>query len=570
MYDQVHVRIRPEVIARVVGGDMTGFEDVEMEPSPFFDSSSTEDGLNTVATALRLFAGVAVLAGTIVGLLALSRLARVSTRHRVALSAIGWTRRRHAQAILLVFAPWLLAGVAFGLGVGVVASREVMVGLAASVEPDPDAVIVSGLLVAKSAALALVVTVLLLVVVAVSVVRGDRPTTPAASPRRGIALAPPLPLSLGARQALFGTAERGVRTSRASLAAMIVGLSAAIAALVVSSSIGLLQRDPSLSGQGDEHAIDSGEALDAYERAMPILAEDDRVETIAGLHILFDVSAEGVTNVPTLAIEVVRGDPQLSVVAGRPPLQPDEVAIGPATLDALGVGVGDVITLRTEQAEEVFRIVGSALFPEGDFRHDEGFAVTVDGGDRLVGDAVQNAAIHQVLFDWAPGVDVARADQELVDQGFTVLTTEAGLAPPTVANLGQVETVPRYLALFIAVLCLTALGHATWVAVRLQSKDLSTLRAIGLTPRATAAVVWCHALVIVVLGLALAIPLGFAMGRHVWGPIAHGAHVVERADLPWGWVLTSAGAVLLVGVGLAAISAARALRVRPATLLRAE
>ena len=65
-YDQIHVRIDPDVIARVVEGDMTGFEDVDVEPSPFFDSASTEDGLGTIATALRLFAAVAVVAGGVV------------------------------------------------------------------------------------------------------------------------------------------------------------------------------------------------------------------------------------------------------------------------------------------------------------------------------------------------------------------------------------------------------------------------------------------------------------------------------------------------------------------------
>ena len=82
--------------------------------------------------------------------------------------------------------------------------------------------------------------------------------------------------------------------------------------------------------------------------------------------------------------------------------------------------------------------------------------------------------------------------------------------------------------------------------------------------------VWCQALVIVVLALVLAVPLGFALGRQVWRPIAERAHVVVRADLPWSWVLTSVTAVLAVGVGLAALSGVRALRVRPSVQLRAE
>jgi hypothetical protein len=568
-YQQIHVRIAPEVIARVEAGDASAFEGVEVDPSPFYDSATTEDGLSTIARSLRLFAAVAALAGGIVIGLALSRMTRAGLRYRRALAAMGWTRRHHALAVTLAFVPWVIAGVGLGLLAGVAASPRAMLGLASAVDPEPHVIIAGTPLVIVGASGALLGSVLVLLVVVWWTV-GGRGGTDGPSRARGTPLARPLPASLAVRHAMFGTAEQGVRASRASLTAMVLGVAAAIAALVVSASIGLLQTDPRLTGAGSERSIDSGESLEVYERAMPALTEDDRVDMLAGLHILFGGSADGVSDMPVLAYDVRRGEVDASVVTGELPTQPDEVALGPETLEATGAEVGDSIAISVDDATEEFRVVGAILFPEGDFEHDEGFAMTVGGGDRLVDDTVSASQIHMVVFDWADGVDEEAADRSLLEDELRVQTTQTELQPPTVTNLAQVEVLPRYLALFVALLSLTTLAHATWIGVRLRARELATLQALGMTHRSTAAVVWCQALVLVVVALVLAVPIGIAVGRQIWRPIAEDAHVVVRPDVPWPWVIASVAAVLAVGVGLAALSGVRALRLRPAVQLRAE
>jgi hypothetical protein len=66
------------------------------------------------------------------------------------------------------------------------------------------------------------------------------------------------------------------------------------------------------------------------------------------------------------------------------------------------------------------------------------------------------------------------------------------------------------------------------------------------------------------------VPLGLAIGRAVWRPIAEGAHVMVLAVWPWGAVGLIVGAVVLTGGTLAAFAAWNAMRLRPAALLRAE
>ena len=86
---------------------MTGLPGVDVSPSPFADDAATDDGLGTIASALRLVAVAAVLAGGLATALALDRLTRVALRDRHTLAAMGWSRRGLAAAVILVFAPWL-------------------------------------------------------------------------------------------------------------------------------------------------------------------------------------------------------------------------------------------------------------------------------------------------------------------------------------------------------------------------------------------------------------------------------------------------------------------------------
>jgi predicted lysophospholipase L1 biosynthesis ABC-type transport system permease subunit len=339
---------------------------------------------------------------------------------------------------------------------------------------------------------------------------------------------------------------------------------------MVSASIAELQTNPVLTGVGTGRVIDSGESVEVYDRALPRLEADRRVAMLTGLHVVFGISTRRSQEETAFAYDIRRGDPGISVVRGKIARQPDEVALGPATMENFGKDVGDRIELRSESGAASFRVVGSVLFPEGDFKHDTGLALTTSGADRLVSDVHDVGAIHQVLFDWADGVDDHNADRQLEATGLQVLTNKDALQPASVTNLGQVTTLPRYLAGFLGVLSLAALGLALFVSFRRRVRELATLRVLGMTSWSGAAVIGSQGLAIVTIAVIVGAPVGIALGTRIWTPIAEGANVVVQSVTPGSWIAGYLLVTVIAAGALTATPAWRALRLRAANALRSE
>jgi hypothetical protein len=570
MYHRVEVQLSDDASRHTIADHLRALGgDVDTQSALFGGTAATDDALNAIATALRIIAAVAALAGAVVIALALVRVTRLGLGDHRTLVALGWTTRQLALAALLVFTPWLLLGIALGIVGGVLLAPEVLVGLARSVDPAPSSIVVNRA-IAVGTGLTAVALGAMVVAATARRLATARPTR-VGLPRRVVPLDRPLPLVLGMRQALAGGAERGGRSSRSAVVVMAAGLAGAVAALLVGASISHLQSDGYLFGQGDHgRVIDSGESLDVYDRALPQLDDDARVSKLAGIHIAFGVVADKSEETTLLAYDVRRGNLGASIVSGRLARAPNEAAVGPATLDRLGKSVGDHIALRSEKGSGRFRVVGIVLFPEGDFDHDSGVALTKDGADRIEGDVHDEAALHQVLFDWRDDVDARAADRELHRAGMGVLTNSGALKPASVSNLGEVATLPRYLAVFLGILSLATFANALIVSVRRRSHELATLRALGMTPRATSAIVTSQALTIVGVAVLLGLPAGILLGTRIWTSIAESAYVIVRSVVPGSWIALYVLAVVVAAAALTGIPAMRALRMRAAATLRAE
>ena len=87
---------------------------------------------------------------------------------------------------------------------------------------------------------------------------------------------------------------------------------------------------------------------------------------------------------------------------------------------------------------------------------------------------------------------------------------------PDVNNLAAVPSLPLYLAGFLVLLAAGAVAHALLTGARRRAHDLAVLRALGLTPRQTAACVAWQATIIGAVALAIGVPLGLFVGREVW------------------------------------------------------
>jgi predicted lysophospholipase L1 biosynthesis ABC-type transport system permease subunit len=215
-------------------------------------------------------------------------------------------------------------------------------------------------------------------------------------------------------------------------------------------------------------------------------------------------------------------------------------------------------------------VVGASLFPEGDFKHDEGIAMSVAAVRPLVGDPHETFAIHQIVFQWTPSTDRRAADDELASRGFPVLNPDDALMPASVTNLGLVEVLPRYVAVLVGLLALVSLVNAIEVTTRQRTREWATLKALGLTGRSTVGIVLWFGATIAAVSLALGIPLGLIAGRQVWVPIADRAHVVVRWAQGWSTIGALCAITVSCAVVLGGYAGWRAGSTQPAPALRSE
>jgi predicted lysophospholipase L1 biosynthesis ABC-type transport system permease subunit len=139
-----------------------------------------------------------------------------------------------------------------------------------------------------------------------------------------------------------------------------------------------------------------------------------------------------------------------------------------------------------------------------------------------------------------------------------------------VAMLRDVKAIPLLLGGFTAALAVAAVAHALAVAGRRRSGDVAVLRALGLRPAQAGEVVRWQGLTIGVVGLALGVPLGLALGRLAWSAIAGSVSVPVVIDLPALPLLAVVVATLAAMTIVALPPGRRMARLRPADLLRAE
>ena len=542
-----------------------------IERSGFAGGDATVEALATAATALKLLAAAVAVTGVVFTAFLLARLCGLLLNEQPALVALGWTRRRLVAGVGTVVAPALLAGISLGAGVGVLASPLALFGLARDVDPTPGSIVVddgADTLVAVVVAAAIVICGLIGVLAAYGAT-APRKHRPVQSRRHGLWIGPP-PVTIGIRHALFGDSSSGGRGSRGALAVMVAGVAGAMAAVTLAASISRLQTDPSLIGLGAGRVIDAGESVERYDRVLPVVEATNNLATVVGVHVLELTDDDG-TDLQALAYDVRRGDYVQSVITGRTAQHPDEVALGPVTLRQLDREIGDRIRLRGSAGTVEFEIVGSVLFPEGDFDFDDGVAMSAEAADRVVGDVHDEAFVHQIVLEWADGVDPVAADQQLsAEIGVTVTTAEDFVKPATVKNLHNVRSLPVLLAGFVGVVSLVAVGHSLAVTSRARAREFATLRAMGMTQRATTWVVGSHAFTVLGIALVIGIPSGFAIGRQSWTSIAQRAHVVASPVASSTGLTTLLVTAIVSTATITAAPAWRARRIRPAATLRAE
>jgi ABC-type antimicrobial peptide transport system permease subunit len=142
--------------------------------------------------------------------------------------------------------------------------------------------------------------------------------------------------------------------------------------------------------------------------------------------------------------------------------------------------------------------------------------------------------------------------------------------PRELLNLRNVRTLPFALAVFLAVLGMSAIGHSLFTSVRHRRRDFAVYQAMGITRLGTTATVLSQATTIAAVGLAVGVPVGIVAGRFGWQQITDRVplrFVTPVALVAFGLVVPLA---ILITNALAVIPSRRASRLKPAMILRSE
>ncbi|NED99930.1 ABC transporter permease [Phytoactinopolyspora halotolerans] len=540
-------------------------------------ASTTREVTGFEATALFVFAVVSAVAAVFLVGVAVARHAAVTVTELTFMRAVGMTPGQARSAAIIGPACAGVAGAALGAAASILASRWFPIGTASVVEPAPGVDVDVAVL---AAGLAGVPFLVISGAVAASAF-ASRSTERHASARRSTMAAAasaaglPVPVVAGTRFAFEPGRGRRAVPVRPALLGAVAGVTGVLAALTFSAAVhdaatnparvGVLHGAEAYVGFNDFAFVET--SADAVFTALAETPGVTGVQDVVGN--VAEAGAESGTEQLVVMSPVPLGAPAEQIITeGRPPAGPAEAMLGLRTVDALGAGVGDTITLTGTSGTTDLTVVGV-----GGDAVDTSVVTTRAAYETLFGERFQ---FHMGEVGFEPGIDFETMLPRLRD----ALTAVPGASPDTVgiippefddpAGLRFMRPLPLFLAGFVVVLALGSVGYALGAAVRRRGPEIAVLRALGMTPGQSRRVVITQAIVLTLAGLAVGVPVGLAVGRTVWRSVADAMyiHYVPPAAV-WALVLV-APVALLVAVLLAAVPGRCASSLRIASVLRAE
>jgi hypothetical protein len=445
------------------------------------------------------------------------------------------------------------------------ASRWFPIGSAALVEPSPGTAFDPLVLLAP-----LVVVPLLVAVTCLTSLRWSRQSSQSTSRVSLVETATaawPVTLGLGTRFALSGRSSRNSASGIPALVGAALGIAGVTAALTFASGIadatdGYQRFGQTYDlggglGQGGEDDVDA-------EDALLTIAADPDVDGV--LDARNDVANSASGSVSLFDYRPVGNPIDVVVTKGRLPTATSDIALAPLSASQADVDVGDTISLTGPLGSETLTVTGIAYVPAGPHNsYSTGGWVLPDTYDELFDGFRFHVALVSTLPDADPEavVDRLRARGIALDQG-------PAFPPKERAELGELRTMPLYLAGFLMVLAVGAVAHTLASTARRRRHDIAMLRALGMRPRNTTTIVFVQAIAIAVVGLAIGIPLGLAVGRAVWRTVANDTPIEFVVPDSWDIIAITTALALAVVAALALWPSVRLARLQLARELRAE
>jgi hypothetical protein len=521
----------------------------------------------------------------VIGQLLVREISVEANEHSV-LAALGMSPR---QLFVLAIAPVLIvsaAGALLAVPVTVAGSSLFPVGPARLAEPDPgiDAN------VAVLAAGAFLMVLVLLARTAPAAARHAKASraAPGAARRRAGSrsrTAGDLPAAIGLRPpAVVGTAMAlplrggpGTAGERAAVAATAAALAGVAAALVFGSNLDRLVSTPRLYGQTWDDSVDFGWTAMPAPEVLNAVADNRAVRAVSGGN--YGVALVGGRQVPAVGLDSLRGSVFPTILEGRVPVAPDEIALGGTVLSEGRLSLGDQVEVGFEGSTRRMRIVGRAVFP---LLGQAGLEPTGLGYGAVVtadvlgpaGPGVDVENYNFFLIDYRDGPQsrqaLAAARQALRNPCGGVCVFHHAQRPGDVVAYERVQYTPLALAGLLVILTVATLDQSLVTSIGRRRRDLALLKSLGFVRRQILATVSWHASVQVLLASLVGLPIGIIAGRWAWVALARQLGASHADYLPaLALVLVFAVPVVIanlvvLGPGLVAA------RARPAVVLRAD
>lgn len=491
------------------------------------EQSRVEDAIRLQTSALvafSLIAGAAALVACVTILLRLCTVGAVDDQTR---RSFGCTQRTRVLVLVLPGAALAALAVALGALVAIASSLAVPFGLARRVEPDPG-LHVDLLVVAPACVGVLAVFLACLTLKAWRLTSsagiGDavRPGTVA-----GWLAAHGAPLSVSTGSQLAFGRRSSLNRVRPSVVGLVVGLAGIVAALTLAASVNrVLVSPPRYGVPYDFEAMADGDPSELAAR----LAADDEIDALT-VALIGEVRIAGRHEVQAWAVSPLKGRALFTVLSGRLPQGPDEVALGPSTQG------GGRVEIDGPEASGPFTVVGHVLFPVSQSESfSDGVVLTAAAIEHL--GAVRGGT---VLASWRASADAAVVLARVHEEGVAAVTPSR---PPQIDNLDEVDVIVRVLAGLLGLLAAASLLHVIVTTVRRQRHDLAVLRVLGFGSRELRRTVMTQAVVLLAIGATLGLPLGVAAGSWAWRLVARRLEVAGDALIPAGATIVTMAAML--------------------------
>ena len=377
----------------------------------------------------------------------------------------------------------------------------------------------------------------------------------------------PLTLGLGTR---FALTRRSTRTSASGIPALVgatLGIAGVTAALTFASGIADATDGYERFGQTYELGTFLGLGGDDFvevERTLSTIAQDPDVDGV--LDTRNDVATSSSGSVSLFDYRPVGQPIDVVVTKGVLPSTATGIALAPQSAEQAGLDVGDSISLTGSTGSATLTVTGLAYVPTGPHNsYSTGGWVVPDAYDTLFDGFRFHFGLVSTTPDADPSAVIDRLDELDVSVGPGPI-----IPPQERAELAELRTMPLLLAGFLAVLGVGAVMHTLASTARRRRHDVAMLRALGMQPRQTSALLFVQAGAIALIGLVIGIPVGLALGRAVWRAVASDTPIefVEPAD--WSTMAATAVVVVIVMAALAVWPSHRLTSMRLAQELRTE